>query len=270
MKLFLLAGLILLSQNARSQSMSVDQVKQQMALLFEVARDSSDGESYLYERPVELPPDNIFASLLKDNIQYVTYVRTNYSITEHTNSRASDSDLKQATIALQQALRHDTLYNRCATEMAYYYLSSKGVRVAGYRPSPKQTVSKAELMEIASRFFHAHSVDEAPDSIGFHVCVGMNGYQNNRELLTNPLVEAFCFMALFQNLHNPDYTYWDSFRQQVRRIRKDYRGVANPTQRIETARREMYSIMAGNADLERALLTEYARKKSMLNFTVAE
>lgn len=270
MKRLFLVGLVLLSQNVRSQSMTVDQVRQQMSTLFEVDRDTSDGQDYVYERLVKLPPNHVFADLVGDNDQYISYIKTNYSTTDYAKIRSSNPGLKQATVALHQALRQDTLYNQRATELAYCYLRNKGTRITGYVPPSRQTVSKAELMEIASRFFHAHSVDEAPDSIGFHVCVGMNGYQNNRQLLTNPLVEAFCFMALFQNLHNPDYPYWTSFVQQVRRVRDKYRVAADPTQRVESARREIYSIMARDSDLERALLTEYARKKGMLSFSIVE
>ena len=215
---------------------------------------------------LQLPPTNAFADLTKYNQQYLCYIKDNYTNINYFQLRSTSADLDQATQALSKAFERDSLYTRCATELAYYYLRAKGIQVLGYRPPPKQNVSTAELMRIASRFFYAHSVNQAPDSIGFHVCVGMNGYQHNPQLLTNPLVEAFCFMALFQNLHNPDYTYWLYFTQQVKRLRSKYRVETDPIQRIEAARQEMYSLMATNEELRRALLSEYAHKAGMLNF----
>lgn len=268
MRTVLSLGLMLLSLTVQGQSMTVDQVKQQMVQLFEVLQDTADGESYRYEDVVKLPPNHAFADLAKNNTQYTAYIKTNYSTTDFIKIRSSNADMKQVNTMFHQALEQDSLYNRYALEMAYYYLRAKGIQVVNYTPVLKQTVSKAEMMKIASRFFYAHSVEEAPDSIGFHVCVGMNGYEHNRQLLTNPLLEAFCFMALFQNLHSPNYQYWSFFKQQVKRIRDKYRTMLDPVQRIEEDRREMYKLMQNDKELERALLTEYSRKRSMLNFVL--
>jgi hypothetical protein len=270
MRLAFFTGLLFIPYPSLAQSLTLRQVKQQMSQLFEVAQDTADGQTYRYERVVELPASNVFSDLTKNNEQYLFYIKDNYSNIDYPVLRSSSTDLTQANQKLQLAFKQDSLYNQCATELAHYYLLTKGVRIPDYTPPRKRKVSTAELMQVAARFFYAHTVNEAPDSIGFHVCVGMNGYQHNQQLLTNPLVEAFCFMALFQNLHNPEYGYWAYFTQQVKRIRTKYRVGDNRVQRIETARQEMYGLMGANLELKRALLAEYARKEAMLNFVLID
>jgi hypothetical protein len=126
-------------------------------------------------------------------------------------------------------------------------------------------------LSIASKFFYAENIRGA--RISWKVCAGINGYrQSAMNLDRMHLVEAFCFMTVFKFLFSPEYTYEKRFSEKMGEINQSISKAAaeKKTINLEVIREDMYAHMVGDKSLELALISEYEKKKEILNFKIVD
>ncbi len=132
----------------------------------------------------------------------------------------------------------------------------------------KQQYSVAEMMHTASRFFMCDRVKPQDTSLGYHICIGLNGQKelNNSRDLT--VLEAFCFEAIFQNFtgkHDPAFLL--HFDQYVANA-KHALPVTNLDAFLEAAKNYCYNAMEHDDALQQALLKYYKKNRKNLGFVI--
>jgi hypothetical protein len=163
-------------------------------------------------------------------------------------------------------LRTDSVFNRYFLEAAGHYFRSKGHQITGHDLGEKVELSADSLASIASRFFYANRL-EPNGKTEWNICVGKNGYRNNPGHDMVPLIEAFCFMAIFEHLDPDKYGIYADFRDNAMKLKDEYTG-RDDEEKLMYFRASMYEMMARSDNLKRLLRDHYTLKKEMLNFTV--
>lgn len=134
--------------------------------------------------------------------------------------------------------------------------------------SPKIQYSVAEMMHTASRFFMCDRVKPKDTTLGYHICIGLNGQKelNNSRDLT--VLEAFCFEAIFQNFtgkHDPAFlVHFDQYAAEA----KHKLPVTNLDKFLEEAKNYCYNAMEHDDALKRALLKYYKKNRKNLGFVI--
>lgn len=157
-----------------------------------------------------------------------------------------------------KAISSDTFYRQ------FIFLTS-GDRNKNISPL---NFSVPELMKIASRFFMCDNIRPKDTVISYRICVGINGIS---ELLTTrdyTVLEAFCFEAIFKNLHKrPGFI--DNFSEYIKTSsqRNKQHFTDFPTH-LANVREEGYSKMEKDKDLQVFLLNYYKRNIDNISFRI--
>jgi len=240
-----------------SQSLTTENIKDQIPAIFK------------FNHIDTLSPQSPLAEFINHNKLYVNHIVKNYSTVNYAQIKSLSND-KNLDSLFSSALRKDSIFNAHFLESAYFYLKSTGVKILDYPNLEKITISKDQILNIASKFFYADEI-RGPQ-VSWKVCVGFNGSESSKNTVAREnLIEAFCFMAVFKNLFNPDYTFEKSFSEKMGNINTQVQKeiLANKKVDIDTIRNDMYGYMAKDKSLELAILNEYNNKKEMLNFVIS-
>lgn len=126
--------------------------------------------------------------------------------------------------------------------------------------------SKAELMEVASKFFYCDKVN--PDtSIQAHVCIGLNGISEASWDADYTILEAFCFEAIFNDFYKEDSQVWEAFGSEKQAACNNYRrDIITLDQFLDSVKLNLFERMKTNKILEAELLEYYELNKSNLAF----
>ena len=133
----------------------------------------------------------------------------------------------------------------------------------------KVTYSKSELMKVASRFFLCDRVN--PDTtIYWHVCIGLNGQEEEGWKRDFTLLEAFCFEAIFDGLRSKNENktrFMNNFLKFVKEAEMDFKNLSFELM-LEKARNEVFMKMENDNDLQILLLEYYKDNKYQLPFRI--
>jgi len=259
---FLAASLV-----CQGQALNFQNVKEQYPTYFNVYVGTDQGQHWFAPSPrTDVPADDPLALLFNQNRLYVDYLLQNYRSSDAVAIEKVLPDSAKAAALFAVQLRNDRRFEKLFKEQVAHFLAATGRSLAAYQPQPKMSLSADSLMTIAAQFFYA--MRERPDSsISWKVCVGMNGFMQDKHDDMQPLVEAFCFQAVF-NQYDPEKPgYATDFLANARQITRETRAL-HGEERLGMARRRMTALMKTNDALRTVLLGEYEKKKPMLNFTL--
>lgn len=266
MKKMTLVFIVILNINHKGITQSIDSEKLKSAYtsLFKVLIMGQKENAFVFYFPNnQLDKSNIYSNLTNENTLYLDYILENYSLV----NRAKLNEYKTDSVKLRQVffddLKNDKVLEKNLNPLIYWYLQSNSIT-----PSvSKDVISKEQLFTTASTFFHAVKIK--PDSsVSFKVCVGQNGFV--RKTPTNnsmPLVEAFCFMTVLNFIESKENPYYDEYKINAKKLSNEDLQLSIE-ERLQKIRQKMYQMMASNQNLQRILLSEYEKKKTMLSFTV--
>lgn len=219
----------------------------------------------IFEWIAEQPENDIFSDLTKNNVLYLDYILNNYTSFDRKRIAVFKLDSTKLIQAFRKELRQDTGFNRNMQQLSYWYLKSKNITVSDYQ-SHKTDITTSQLMNIATRFFFATKI-QPDNNIGWKVCIGQNTYADDKRNSTYPLIEAFCFMAIMDDIENAQY--YQQFKEYGSRISQQTKSLPE-SERLIAARDSMYKEMAGNSALKNALLNAYKNKADMLSFRLTD
>ncbi|GAA3911904.1 hypothetical protein GO495_25735 [Chitinophaga oryziterrae] len=219
----------------------------------------------IFEWVAAQPENDIFNDLTSKNALYLDYILNNQTSFDRKKIAVFKYDSIQLIEAFRNELRQDTAFNRNMLQLSYWYLKSKHINVADYQ-STKTDLTTDQLINIATRFFFATKI-QPDNNVGWKVCIGQNAYADDKRNSTYPLIEAFCFMAIMNNIETAQYyqhfeEYGITISQQTKYLPE--------SERLIVARESMYKEMAGNSALKTALLNAYRNKADMLSFRLTD
>jgi hypothetical protein len=129
----------------------------------------------------------------------------------------------------------------------------------------QDTISEANLMDYASKFFHIKAINEKGQYV-LKICNGLSGHADTHET-TNSTLEAFCVKAIISHYDDEQYNLQKEMTQAVKAICKIKMGL-NRDEQLLRAQGALYIIMARNEKLKEALLFEYQRQKASCGFVL--
>ena len=181
----------------QGQALDFQNIKQHYPTYFSVYVGTHEGRNWFAPSPrTDVPADDPLAGLFNQNWLYVDYLLQNYRSSDASAIEKTLPDSAKAAALFAVQLRNDHRFEPLFKEQVAHFLAATGRSLTGYRPQPKLSLSTDSLMTIAAQFFYA--MRERPDSsISWKVCVGMNGFMQDKRDDMQPLVEAFCFQAVF-------------------------------------------------------------------------
>ncbi len=137
----------------------------------------------------------------------------------------------------------------------------------------KDTYKKKELMKVAAKFFFCDTVK--PDkSIGWHICIGLNGLQEAKFDKDYTILEAFSFEAIFDAIDAKAparANFVENFMKQIEEVsKKERQNISSSESYLQNVRLELFRRMESDILLENALLEYYRKNKDNLSFEISE
>ncbi len=128
--------------------------------------------------------------------------------------------------------------------------------------------SVSELMKIASRFFICDNIRQKDTAISYHICVGINGISELQTIRDYTVLEAFCFEAIFRNLHgNPKFI--SNFNRYIKKSSNRNKELFTDFKaHLAKVKDECYAEMEKDKDLENVLLKYYRQNRDNINFKI--
>jgi hypothetical protein len=111
-------------------------------------------------------------------------------------------------------------------------------------------------------------IDKKDTTIGYHICVGLNGISEISTTRDCTVLEAFCFEAIFENLKgNPNFiknfnSYLDKSLKENKKHFTDFKTLLN------NVKEECYVNMENDNELEKLILHHYRKNKDNISFTI--
>lgn len=241
----------------------------------------------------------IFSSVLFAQINYCDYFKLEIERTEYNGKIAtyispSINDLKEDTFSVFLKSHKNRfeyiLFNRIDSitkfgsiypdtvkiekEFCKYLTSDERIKnylkVLSNTNEQKLVFSQSELLKIASRFFLCDKVNIADTSIGYHICIGINGqkeFQSQRDYTT---LEAFCFEAIFFYLNQDNKVrFKENFKSYItKQSQQNKKGFKEFDSFLEKVKQDCYKLMEKDADLKSKLLNYYQNNKNNIGFII--
>lgn len=215
---------------------------------------------------------NIYPAIVKNNgdsislflnkhsrrFEYILMNRTSAIFRDSTFQNLFPDTTQMTKIYCEKLSRDDVSLNYLNS---FIYPKKKSIKRIRY--------TKAELMEVSSRFFLCERVN--PDTtIFWHVCIGINGQEDAEWLKDYTLLEAFCFESIFDGLRSNDKTksdFMNNFLAYIKQAEAEYKDL--PFELIlEKSRNDVFKKMENDIDLQTLLLDYYDDTKNKLPFTI--
>ena len=99
--------------------------------------------------------------------------------------------------------------------------------------------------------------------------MGKNGYRNSQKNNMVPLIEAFCFMTIFEDLKTDEYKVLSDFQDNVKKVNQQVTDKVGD-QKLDYCRETMYQLMGQSDKLKKLLLDSYNNKNKILNFGLTQ
>jgi hypothetical protein len=214
------------------------------------------GEKHYLKREVISPQDKYCFSKAVQNIPvFFEYILTNFkdwSIYSELTEIADSNKLKNVFFA---NLEQDSLFNQTIGDYQEIVFGK----------STKDTISKADLINIAVKFF---SVTKALENGNYEgkICVGINSLEAT-EAERKPMIEAFCFSTLMTG--KGDSLSSKIFVKALKKVIKINLGV-DQEERLLRAQGALFALMSESDVLNDLLLEHYAANKEYLPFILKE
>jgi len=134
----------------------------------------------------------------------------------------------------------------------------------------KELYTVKELLKIASRFFMCDKVNKADTSVGWHICIGINGQKELQSAKDYTVLEAFCFEAIFHFLNTQgNASFKDNFKNYVYAVSKKYKaGLISFDDFLLKVKQDCYTLMENDDSLKKALLQYYQSNKESIGFSI--
>lgn len=225
-----------------------------------------NGREYVQKEIIELPAEHFLSGLVNQNKLYINYILTNYCEVDYKQLNNLKGDTVQLSEYYINSLVQDKTFNKYFLEAVNCFLGSKNKKIDDYVSSDKLKISADSLITIASKFFFATKIKD-DGFVLWHVCVGFNGYQNQNKQTMIPLIEAFSFMTVFNNLDNENFNFMLDFNNNKKNLEKESANFNNE-EKLNYTRNNMYALMSKSESLKRLLIQEYQKKENILNFKI--
>ena len=199
---------------------------------------------------------------------YIDYILKNYTSFGWKTLDNYSTDTIQLRKYLNETLQADSVFNKYFLEAVYYYVTSVGQTITDYRSPYKLKITTDSLIIIATRFFYATEFKDNGNA-KWYVCVGHNGHRYGNNDNMTPLIEAFCFMAVMDDVSTEEYNIFSVFRKNINKLEKQ-KTDKEGEDKLEYYRMTMYAMMRKSNKLRALLIDKYNKKKNILNFELTE
>lgn len=246
------------------QAYTADEIKKEYANIFTVkVRDNSD-KPYVTTEINNLPDNHFLAGFVNNNKLFIDYILMNYLTIDRKKLNSLTADTVELNNYFLNSLRTDTIFNKYFLEATHYYLTTVGKEITDHKVHGKLMLSPDSLVTIATRFFYATRLKDNGDA-QWSVCVGKNGYHYNKKDNMLPLIEAFCFNAIMEDLKTEEYKIISDFQKNIKELQSQ-KTDKNGEEKLDYYRQTMYQMMQQNDKLRKLLIDKYENKKRILNF----
>lgn len=130
--------------------------------------------------------------------------------------------------------------------------------------------TKSEMMRIAARFFLCNRVNKIDTSVGYHICIGINGQKELKSQTDYSVLEAFCFEAIFSYMDKkktPEFV--TNFKSYISNSSmKHKKNYFREGEFLEKVKNECFQMMQKDKVLMKYLFKFYKRNKSNLGITI--
>jgi hypothetical protein len=171
----------------------------------------------------------------------------------------------ELSAAYDSALRRDTAFTSAVGATIARFRASRGDAASAGPSRPLPVFSMDDAMQVAVRFFYPDAI-QPDDRIQTHICVGFNGVRDLQRP-RNLALEAFLFDAI-QTVTNDD----TPVAVEVQRLTREMNRAdlsADSAIRVTRAQGFLWSRLAPNPVLRRAIRDAYEARKSFLPFVIA-
>lgn len=134
----------------------------------------------------------------------------------------------------------------------------------------KERYTLPELLKIASRFFMCDKINTADTSVGWHICIGINGQKELQSKRDYTVLEAFCFEAIFYFLNTQDnISFKENFKKYVYNTSLKYKAtLTNLDDFLMSVKQDCYTLMENDPELKKALLKYYHTNRHSIGLVI--
>ena len=123
-------------------------------------------------------------------------------------------------------------------------------------------------MKVASRFFMCDTIREKDTTIGYHVCIAINGTGELETTRDYTVLEAFCFEAIFSSLRGKPKFIEDFNNFVTTASRDDREHFIDFQTHLTIVKKKCYESMEKDQNLENTLMKYYNQNIDNINFKI--
>ena len=251
-----------------AQSYTVDEIKNEYKHIFSTEIRQYKNKSYVVVDVNKLQDDHFLADFVNNHHLYIDYILKNYNTFDWKTLYDYTADTIRLHNYLIETLQADSVFNKYFLEATHFYLTSVSQKITDHQVQKKLNITADSLVTIATRFFYATRFTNNGDA-QWYVCVGKNGYRFDKKDNMIPLIEAFCFMTVMNDLKTDEYKVFSNFKKNIKKLKKQ-KTDKEGNEKLDYYRQTMYQMMGRSDRLRTLLLEKYNKKKDILNFELTE
>lgn len=233
-------------------------ILQNIESIIRIEAHEIEGKTYISNRIEEVSNILPFAQLINDKKLFWDYLTVNYSDRSHVQKIAQIMDSVERATVYYESLRNDSLFTITIKEY-----SNKVI----HKSIPKDTVKMSDLLGVAAKFFSIQSINDQ-GNFSTAICVGRNDIKKT-EVQKRPLLEAFAFFAIFEDLETEKFNIYQQFHQKVKELYSISLGTTNE-EKLLRAQGAIYMLMIYNSNLRELLTYHFERHKEGLSFVLVD
>lgn len=236
----------------------IDRAKFCQYFNLQISKHFSNGRSYISTSTQiqNVANDQVSEFVKKHNLRFDYIISKTFSSILHKEKTMDSAFLADKFCSF---LSSDTFYNQ------FNRLTN-----ADRDRTPKEGLrfTTSEMMRVASRFFMCDQISEKDTSIGYHICVGINGISEMLVLRDYTVLEAFCFEAIFKNLRKRS-KFLRNFNAYISRASRQCKErFTNFKTYLNCVKNLCYEYMEKDDDLKVTLLEYYKKNLNNLHFEI--
>jgi hypothetical protein len=208
----------------------------------------------IYPEIVSIPGDSIsnFISNHTNRFEYILYNRL--------DSLQKYSKLYPDTVAIQKHF--------CSNLMNSKRIKDYFSVLTGVSETP-EIYTEQEMMLIASRFFLCDKVNQSDTTVGYHICVGINGQKELNSNKDYTTLEAFCFEAIFHFYKEGRPQFVTNFIRYIKNSTSRHKvDFTDFSKFLENVKTDCYSAMESDESLRKSLLLFYQLNKENISIKI--
>lgn len=129
--------------------------------------------------------------------------------------------------------------------------------------------SETEMMLIASRFFLCDRINESDTTIGYHICIGINGQKELNAQKDYTTLEAFCFEAIFHYYEQGRPEFVSNFIRYIQNSTAKHKNEFEDLQLLlEKVKSDCFNEMEHDEILKKSLLQFYQMNKDNISIKI--